>query len=376
MWFLFAFALSIQDAFGELGANTTAHDLALGCLLAWFPVLIMGSIVDRNPIAAEAIRKKLSTLVDHVRHALRDKQHRKEFLETFRDQPDYHELKARIESVAMKGEHMHDFFVDFAGQARVRWHYGAAHAILSDIEACYIEKKGRNWLANEHEARASLVLGPVNEEGLVWFDIREFWQVLSAVIIVGGSCGGAFILSYFTPTVGLGCRSGGYTIFFVVALGLLIVEMTVWMFYSPYEIDAHWLTRAESRLHSHGAFNHWENGAQAKWKRLQRSASGMLDATGGFLIRCVVSIALTVPYLDKDATKERVEGTLERMRSDLRDMLPQRRWELFFFRPIETFNTIWLVSYYMQLPIKNSFTDSLPIDIHCHGTSLWFVQNL
>jgi hypothetical protein len=143
MWFLFAFALSIQDAFGELGANTTAHDLALGCLLAWFPVLIMGSIVDRNPIAAEAIRKKLSTLVDHVRHALRDKQHRKEFLETFRDQPDYHELKARIESVAMKGEHMHDFFVDFAGQARVRWHYGAAHAILSDIEACYNMKHGR-----------------------------------------------------------------------------------------------------------------------------------------------------------------------------------------------------------------------------------------
>jgi hypothetical protein len=344
MWFLFAFALSIQDAFGELGANTTAHDLALGCLLAWFPVLIMGSIVDRNPIAAEAIRKKLSTLVDHVRHALRDKQHLKEFLETFRDQQDYHELKARIERVAEKGEHMHDFFVDFAGQARVRWHYGAAHAILSDIEACYIEKKGRNWLANEHEARASLVLGPVNEEGLVWFDIREFWQVLSAVIIVGGSCGGAFILSYFTPTVGLGCRSGGYTIFFVVALGLLIAEMTVWMFYSPYEIDAHWLTRAESRLHSHGGFNHWENDAQARWKRLKRSASGMLDATGGFLIRCVVSIALTVPYLDKDATKERVQGTLERMRSELRDMLPQRRWELFFFRPIETFNTLWLVS--------------------------------
>ncbi|CAN9158265.1 unnamed protein product [Alternaria alternata] len=238
MWFLFAFALSIQDAFGDLGNNSTAHDLALGCLLAWFPVLIMGSIVDRNPIAAEAIRKKLSTLVDHVRHALRDKQHRDEFIKTFRDQPDYHELKCRIESVADKGEYMEEFFVDFAGQARIRWHYGAAHAILSDIEDCYIERKGRNWLANEREARASLVLGPVNEEGLVWFDVREFWQVLSAIIIVAGSCGGAFILSYFTPTVGLGCRSGGYTIFFAVALGLLIVEMTVWMFLSPYEFDA------------------------------------------------------------------------------------------------------------------------------------------
>ena len=109
MWFLFAFALSIQDAFGDLGNNSTAHDLALGCLLAWFPVLIMGSIVDRNPIAAEAIRKKLSTLVDHVRHALRDKQHRDEFIKTFRDQPDYHELKCRIESVADKGEYRREF---------------------------------------------------------------------------------------------------------------------------------------------------------------------------------------------------------------------------------------------------------------------------
>jgi hypothetical protein len=345
MWFLFAFALSIQDAFGDLGANTTAHDLALGCLLAWFPILIMGSIVDRNPIAAEAIRKKLSTLVDHVRHALRDRQHRDEFIETFRDQPDYHDLKCRIESVADKGEYMEEFFVDFAGQARIRWHYGAAHAILSDIEDCYIEKKGRNWLANEREARAKLVLGPVNEEGLVWFDVREFWQVLSAIVIVAGSCGGAFILSYFTPTVGLGCRSGGYTIFFSVALGLLIVEMTVWMFLSPYEFDAPWLCRVGSRLHSHVTFNHWEDDAQEGWGRLKRRASKILDATSSFLIRCIVSMALIAPWIDKEATRERFQGTLERMRTDLREMSLKRRWELFFFRPVETFNTIWLVSH-------------------------------
>jgi hypothetical protein len=343
MWFLFAFALSIQDAFGNLGANSTAHDLALGCLLAWFPVLIMGSIVDRNPIAADAIRKKLSTLVDHVRHALRDREHRARFIETFTDQPDYHELKTWIDNVANKGEYMENFFVDFAGQARVRWHYGAAHPILSDIEKCYIAEKGRNWLANEREARASLVLGPINEEGLVWFDIREFWQVLSAVIIVAGSCGGAFILSYFTPTVGLGCRSGGYTIFFSVALGLLIVEMTVWMFLSPYEVEAPWLTRAGSRLHSHVTFNRLENDAHERWTKLQRRASGYLDATGNLLIRYVVAAALVIPWQNKSAVKARVEGLLERARDGLRIMPTHRRWEIFFFRPIEIFNTIWLV---------------------------------
>lgn len=344
MWFLFAFALSIQAAFGDLGENRTAHDLALGCLLAWFPVLIMGSIVDRNPIAAEAIRKKLNALVDHVRHALRDEQHRREFVESFRDQPKFDQLQTWVDGVADKGEHMYDFFVNFAGQARVRWHYGAAHPILSDIENCYIADKGRNWLANEKEARSELVLGPVNEEGLVWFDIREFWQVLSAVIIVGGSCGGAFILSYFTPTVGLGCRSGGYTIFFSIALGLLIVEMVVWLVLSPYEVEAPWLTRTASRLHSNATFNQWEGDAQNRWKYLKRRASSLLATTESIFTRWIVSVALRIPWQDKNAVKETIEGKINATMRDLRAMSPQSKWDVFFFRPVEIFNSIWLVS--------------------------------
>lgn len=303
----------------------------------------MGSIVDRNPIAAEAIRKKLNALVDHVRHALRDEQHRNDFVNTFRDQAEFEQLKIWVEDVADKGEHMYDFFVDFAGQARIRWHYGAAHPILSDIENCYIAGKGRNWLANEQEARASLVLGPVNDEGLVWFDVREFWQVASAIIIVGGSCGGAFILSYFTPTVGLGCRSGGYTIFFSVALGLLIVEMTVWLVLSPYEVEAPWLTRTSTHLHSNATFNRWEDDAHDKWRYLKRRASSLLIATEGLFIQCIVRVALIFPWRDKNAAKERVEGALEGMMRNTRAMSPQRKWDMFFFRPVELFNTIWLV---------------------------------
>ncbi|OAL45334.1 hypothetical protein IQ07DRAFT_684268 [Pyrenochaeta sp. DS3sAY3a] len=343
MWFLFAFALSIQAAFGNLGANATAHDLALGCLLAWFPVLIMGSIVDRNPIAAEAIRKKLNALVDHVRHALRDPVHRAAFVNSFADQPEFDTLKVWVDDVAGKGEHMYDFFTTFAGQARVRWHYGAAHPILSDIENCYIASKGRNWLANEKEARANLVLGPVNDEGLVWFDVREFWQVASAIIIVGASCGGAFILSFFTPTVGLGCRSGGYTIFFSVALGLLIIEMTVWLLLSPYEVEARWLTRTATRLHSNATFNRFEDDAQDRWRYLKRRASSLLIKTEGLFIRGVVGVMMVFPWKDKMAMKERTESVLEDGLRNLRAMSAQRKWEVFFFRPVETFNTIWLI---------------------------------
>ncbi|KAF2275213.1 uncharacterized protein EI97DRAFT_400707 [Westerdykella ornata] len=336
MWFLFAFALSIQDAFGALGSNSTAHDLALGCLLAWFPILIMGSIIDRNPIAAEAIREKLNALVDDVRDALCDERNLTDFIDTFPQDSESEELGIRVREIARRGQHMNRFFSDFAGQGRIRWHYGAAHPILSDIENCYIAHKGRNWLANDEEARARLVLGPVNDEGLVWFDIREFWQVASATVIVLGSCGGAFILSYFTPTVGLGCRSGGYTIFFSVALGLMIVEMIVWLVLSPYEVDPLWLCRNSSISQLEGA-------AHERWRRLRRRASRLLVATEALFIRCAVGLVLLFPWREHHAVKEHVEAALENILQTVREMSPQRRWELFFFRPVETFNTIWLV---------------------------------
>jgi hypothetical protein len=346
MWFLFAFALSIQAAFGDLGQNTTAHDLALGCLLTWFPILIMGSIVDRNPIASEAIRKKLNTLVDHVRHALRDKQHRDDFIYSFKDQSNFEDLKAEVRHLATLsvGEDMKNFFQEFAGQARVRWHYGAAHPILSDIENCYIADKGRNWLANEAEARASLVTGRSNDEGLVWFDVREFWQIASAVIIVGGSCGGAFILSYFTPTVGLGCRSGGYTIFFCISLGLLIMEMTVWLVLSPYKIEKWpWIASAERRLNSNATIDDWGNGARAGWVKLKRRASSFFLNTENMIVKSIVLMALLPPWESKMAVRARVEEYLEDLARRRRNMGSQRQWEIFFFRPVETFNTIWLV---------------------------------
>jgi hypothetical protein len=344
MWFLFAFALSVEGAFNNLGENTTAHDLALGCLLAWFPILIMCSIVDRNPIAADAIKIKLNALIDHVRNSLHNEQHRNHFINSFQDHPDFKKLKMRVETIAEAEENEHNFFEEFAGQARVRWHYGAAHAILSDIEDCYIAKKGRNWLADERDARMNLVLGPINEEGLMWFDIREFWQVSSAVLIVGGSCGGAFTLSFFTPTVGLGCRSGGYTIFFSIALGLIIAEMTVWLITSPYEMRIPWLQRIVSKLRKSEVFRRWESNAYERRRTLKdRTASFSLKMENSF-VRAMVWVALLVPRKNKRATKARVTDALEERMRRLGRMSAQKKWEVFFFRPVEAFNTIWLVS--------------------------------
>jgi len=344
MWFLFAFALSVEGAFGHLGQNATAHDLALGCLLAWFPILIMGSIVDRNPISAEAIRKKLNALVDHVRHSIRDEKHRGRFVESFRDHENFKYFKTRVDNVAEGEDDMHDFFEEFAGQARIRWHYGAAHPILSDIEDCYIAGKGRNWLADESDARLHLVLGPVNDEGLMWFDIREFWQVGSAIIIVGGSCGGAFILSYFTPTVGLGCRSGGYTIFFAISLGLMLVEMTVWLVESPYHMRVPWLVRMMGWVRKYAIIERWEGIAHEGWNILQHRASSFGTSTESQIVRFIGWLTQLPPWKDKRAVRRKVANNLEDSFRRLRLKSTSKKWEIFFFRPVEIFNTIWLVS--------------------------------
>ena len=47
-----------------------------------------------------------------------------------------------------------DFFTNFAGQARIRWHYGVAHPLLCSFEDSFIADRGRDWLRNPNEARA------------------------------------------------------------------------------------------------------------------------------------------------------------------------------------------------------------------------------
>lgn len=39
LWFVFALALSIQLAYSQIGGNETAHNLALGLLIGWLPIL-------------------------------------------------------------------------------------------------------------------------------------------------------------------------------------------------------------------------------------------------------------------------------------------------------------------------------------------------
>lgn len=76
---------------------------------------------------------------------------------------------------------------------------------------------------------------------LIWFDPQMIRQIASSICIVCTSAGGAFILSYFTPTVGLGCRSAGYMIYVVITVFLFLVEILCWGLRTNYLRHRRWV---------------------------------------------------------------------------------------------------------------------------------------
>ncbi|KAL6721732.1 hypothetical protein ACLMJK_000837 [Lecanora helva] len=185
----------------------------------------MASTVDRNLVSADAIREKLNVLVNDVRIAVQDEKILSDYMrDTRATDADYEWVKSLNNEEIFGG----DFFQSFGGQGRSHWHYGVAHPILTAIETKFLADYGRAWLLHGHAARVAIVTGSRNDQGLKMFDPRMIWQIMSSFVIVAGTVSGSFILSYFTPTAGLGCRTGGYMVYMVIAMFLLLIELIVW----------------------------------------------------------------------------------------------------------------------------------------------------
>ncbi|WJG35083.1 uncharacterized protein FOBCDRAFT_199470 [Fusarium oxysporum Fo47] len=58
--FFIAYAVSVVLAFADIGERTTTYSLAFGILISWFPLFILFSILDRNPVSADRSRKSIS----------------------------------------------------------------------------------------------------------------------------------------------------------------------------------------------------------------------------------------------------------------------------------------------------------------------------
>jgi hypothetical protein len=207
-WFVVVLIISVHRAFTDLGSNTTAHDLALGLLLGWLAVLIASTVVDRNPIDSEHTRRKINAFLTKVQQ----------------DNPGRFD-PADISTAV---------FQEFAGQGRHRWHYGAAHCILLGLEDDYLKARGRGWIELYSASTLSQFTrdrnGNLITYDLAYFDLRQLWHAAFSLLLLAAACFGAFWISFNTPTVGLGCRSGGYMIFAVLSMFALVVELVSWPF--------------------------------------------------------------------------------------------------------------------------------------------------
>jgi hypothetical protein len=174
-------------------------------------------------------------------------------------------------------------------------------------------------------------------------DGRQMWQVCAAIFLVGGTSVGAFILSYNTPTVGLGCRTGGYMIFIVVALVLLIAEILVWWLTSP--------LRKQDLFHTH--LETYSKRLEQNGHKRQKHTSFPGLATSkafiaymlGIVERGVLSIATLVLRLYPSKNKKRrIESTQMTIRahfSTLQNLTTRNWFQRAFFTPLECFNMIW-----------------------------------
>ena len=131
-----------------------------------------------------------------------------------------------VDSDSGEPQYMGNIIGDFAGQARFHWHYGVSSSIVAGIEA-HVGSVGRGWLRDDVPTRRAL-LCESSSAGIFWVDIFGIWQMFLAITYVAGTAAGAMWISYWTPTVGVGCHTGGYLVFVVLSALLFIYEISLW----------------------------------------------------------------------------------------------------------------------------------------------------
>ena len=115
---------------------------------------------------------KLNSLIASVRCALLDDRLRKIYGERIQHSPSsFNWIKT------LDNESFDNFFTDFAGQARVRWHYGVAHPLLCSFEDSFMADRGRPWLPEDNANPAKIFVGAVLDNPLLRHSEDELQDV-------------------------------------------------------------------------------------------------------------------------------------------------------------------------------------------------------
>lgn len=199
-------------------------------VLSWIPIFVLCNIVDRNPVSADDVRRKINLYLSEVRNALLDPSTRADLAARIEVSSQYYIWNDIVSGEPrLKG----DVFEEFNGQGRFHWHHAVAGPILAGIEV-HVASVGRSWLTDDLQTWRALLL-EMAPQGIFWHDSRKWWRAAEAMIVVLGTAAGAFWLRFWTPTVGLGCHSGGYMIFVILSCFNFVAEMILWHVLSSVE---------------------------------------------------------------------------------------------------------------------------------------------
>ncbi|KAK3680918.1 hypothetical protein B0T22DRAFT_474369 [Podospora appendiculata] len=199
--YLIAFILAIYLAFGEVGDGVDVTSLILGLLFSWLPMLLICTVIDRNPISSDRTAALMSRWLYNVNAVLDWKLRRGR--DRTRQEPDWwqDEIPAHFE------------IGDFIGQGRRLEYAGLVEAVLSTMEKECRHKphalpvgdsgdRAVDFKAYEDLATAVRARHARRRPGL-WF-----WSAIRALFLVWFPVLMAFVVAYTSPTVGMGCWSG------------------------------------------------------------------------------------------------------------------------------------------------------------------------
>ena len=210
-----AYPVSIALAFAELGEWTTAHSLALGILFGWLPMLVLVCIIDRNPVSgdrAKILLRRWLWNANAIRSWEEDQPH------PAPGQPPIWWSWQPHPPMDPTGERI----CEFVGQGRRIGYSGLTNAVVMEyrrkrVELLRAQFQGQGidlWQDMGSGVRMRLNFPPKR-----WHFIRSI-----AMVVVWLHVFMAFIISYRTPTVGVGCRTGFYLLYGILSSITWIVE--------------------------------------------------------------------------------------------------------------------------------------------------------
>ncbi|KAL2681132.1 hypothetical protein Neosp_008736 [[Neocosmospora] mangrovei] len=200
--FITAFIFSIVLAFDEEAGNRTGSPLTLGLLYCWLPLLVIFTIIDRNPVSADrsaALMSRWLFNVDAVLTSARDAGADLNNMQTpvwwSRNRP-----AAALEVFEIQ---------EFIGQGRKIKYCGLADAVIRTVQDLQERKRPLGNNLDEYRLCAQTVLSHLNGTRPTQWWVTAFVSLFLVVFEVMM----AFLVAFCTPTFGLGCWSGGLLLY-------------------------------------------------------------------------------------------------------------------------------------------------------------------